>query len=289
MYQDNKGCKWFKGNLHTHTTVSDGLLSPEEACRLYKTKGYDFLALTDHWTFHPGGEFEGMTLLSGCEYDVIRGAGLGTYHTVAIGMERAPKLTRLASVQQVINSIHRCGGIAIYAHPAWSLNTTRQLMALKRVDAAEIFNSVSDQPRNCRADSGLLLDILAKKGKIWNLTAADDAHFYEEADRCRSYIMVRADRCDRESLLAAIRAGDFYATQGPRLEAYYEDGRVKVDCSPVSRITYFTDTPWSAHRSDVGQGLLGGEYVPSEADRVVRVEAVDEKGCRAWSQYIKVR
>ena len=39
---------WYKGNLHTHTTESDGRLSPLETIRIYAEHGYDFLALTDH-------------------------------------------------------------------------------------------------------------------------------------------------------------------------------------------------------------------------------------------------
>lgn len=38
-----------KGNLHTHTTWSDGVHTPAETAKHYRSKGYDFLALTDHW------------------------------------------------------------------------------------------------------------------------------------------------------------------------------------------------------------------------------------------------
>ena len=37
---------WFKGNLHSHTTVSDGKLTPKQLVYLYKNRGYSFLALT---------------------------------------------------------------------------------------------------------------------------------------------------------------------------------------------------------------------------------------------------
>ena len=39
---------WFKGSLHIHTTNSDGELNPLEACKWYKNKGFDFIAITDH-------------------------------------------------------------------------------------------------------------------------------------------------------------------------------------------------------------------------------------------------
>ena len=43
---DNR--KWYKGNLHTHSYWSDGDEFPEMIMDWYKTKGYDFVALTDH-------------------------------------------------------------------------------------------------------------------------------------------------------------------------------------------------------------------------------------------------
>ena len=39
---------WYRGNLHLHTSNSDGRLSPEAAVRLYQEHGYDFVAITDH-------------------------------------------------------------------------------------------------------------------------------------------------------------------------------------------------------------------------------------------------
>ncbi len=60
MITDQFGKKWYKGNLHTHSTNSDGRLSPEEVIRLYREEDYDFLALTDHWFMGeraPGGKF----------------------------------------------------------------------------------------------------------------------------------------------------------------------------------------------------------------------------------------
>ena len=70
MYIDNKGRKWFKGNLHMHTTESDGALTPAEAAALYAENGYDFIARTDHWKVGPADEFDSLLCLTGCEYNV---------------------------------------------------------------------------------------------------------------------------------------------------------------------------------------------------------------------------
>jgi hypothetical protein len=40
--------RWWKGNLHTHTLWSDGDDFPEMVVDWYKSRGYDFLALSDH-------------------------------------------------------------------------------------------------------------------------------------------------------------------------------------------------------------------------------------------------
>ena len=40
--------KWYKGNIHTHTTESDGDADPKTVVRWYRRHGYDFLVLSDH-------------------------------------------------------------------------------------------------------------------------------------------------------------------------------------------------------------------------------------------------
>ena len=61
--------KYFKGNLHAHTTRSDGRKSPEDVIAEYAANGYDFLALTDHWRIGSESRYENMLLMPGIEYD----------------------------------------------------------------------------------------------------------------------------------------------------------------------------------------------------------------------------
>jgi|YNPNPStandDraft_1061719.scaffolds.fasta_scaffold12502_3 predicted metal-dependent phosphoesterase TrpH len=37
-----------KGNLHIHTSCSDGQLTPQQIADAYEERGYDFIAFTDH-------------------------------------------------------------------------------------------------------------------------------------------------------------------------------------------------------------------------------------------------
>ena len=63
-----------KGNLHTHTTFSDGRLPAEDVVARYRDLGYDFLAITDHedridddyWFRLPPGD-DRMLVLAGVE------------------------------------------------------------------------------------------------------------------------------------------------------------------------------------------------------------------------------
>ena len=40
--------RWWKGNIHTHSFWSDGSDFPEMICEWYRTRNYNFLALSDH-------------------------------------------------------------------------------------------------------------------------------------------------------------------------------------------------------------------------------------------------
>jgi hypothetical protein len=65
-----------KGNLHAHTTFSDGRRPVEEVITRYRELGYDFLAITDHdgwiaddyWFRIPPGD-DRMLVLPGIEID----------------------------------------------------------------------------------------------------------------------------------------------------------------------------------------------------------------------------
>ena len=287
MYIDEYGKRWFKGNLHTHTTNSDGKKTPEETIELYKENGYDFLALTDHWKVSATEMRDGILLLSGCEYDWSPNVRDGVYHIVAVGMKETPEITRENTPVQGIEQIHAAGGLAILAHPAWSLNTPAQIKAIPGIDATEIYNSVSGLPRNCRPYSGAVLDMLAAEGYCLPLVASDDTHFYIKEDTCRSYTMVQADACTPETITAALREGKFYATQGPRISVEQEDRTLRIRCTPAQSIVCFTDTAWESHRAEVGDGITETAFTMNGRVGFARIEVTDAEGNTAWSGYYR--
>lgn len=288
MWIDENGNRWYKGNLHTHTTASDGAKTPSEVAELYRSHDYDFLALTDHWVVSENAQKDGLLLLSGCEYNFGTNVRDGIFHIVGLGMERDPGVQRDDTPQTCIDKIHAVGGLAQLAHPAWSMNTLAQITSLRDLDATEIYNSVSGLPRNCRPYSGEIVDILAAHGVFLPLLATDDAHFYYEADTCRSYIWVQAGECTREAILSAIRQGKFYATQGPRLSVTQEGRTLRVRSTPVVSLVCYTDYVWETRRSVLGDGVTEAEFPVGAEATCARIEATDAQGRTAWSAFFRM-
>lgn len=313
MFTDKNGKTWYKGNLHTHTTVSDGKKTPEEVIALYREHGYDFLALTDHWIPSEGKTADnGLLLLPGCEYNV-HGADIlrGVFHIVAIGEKNSATalLDRKdpdLGAQEVIDAVHACGGIAILAHPAWSLDTCEQILALHGFDGVEIYNSVSGLPHNCRPYSGEVIDQLAARGVVYPCMAADDSHFYDGED-CLSYIYVQADELTEEAIMEALRAGRIMATQAPRFTVTVSpanngtDKTVHLSCdivagdtvagdnradAPVETVIFYTGSVWHPARSLTakdGDGITEAEFNLRPQDRFVRIEIVDKNGKHGYA------
>lgn len=288
MITDLFGKKRWKINLHTHTSVSDGKLSPGEALAVYRAKGYDAIAFADHWKFGKGFTEDGVTVLSGAEYNVGLDSRNGVFHIVGIGMTEDPgcKSKIHKNPQTIIDMIHAHGGIAILAHPAWSLNTIEQIRSLQGIDATEIYNTVSGLHMSRRPDSSLIVDMLAGEGIIYPLIADDDTHYYD-GDECRSWIMVEAEEPSQKALLDAIRNQRFYATQGPELHAWREGDEIVVRCSPCKEIVFLSNRSWTP-RVFEGDGITEARYPIYPLECFVRVEVSDADGNRAWSNIIPI-
>lgn len=284
MYTDIFGKKRYKINLHTHTTLSDGKRTPAEVARIYRENGYDAIAFTDHWKFGEAGELEGVRILSGVEYNIPdENTRDGLFHVVAVGMDHDPMIPRSASLteQDLIDKIHGAGGLAILAHPAWSLNTPEQILKFNGFDATEIYNSVSEAHMSRRPDSSLIVDMLGAKGCLLPLLAVDDTHYYD-GDECRGFIMLEADSLEAGDVVFAIRNAKFYASEGPEVHLFRDGDDFVVKCSPASEIVFFSDGVWSP-RVFVGDGLTEARYTPQQNETFIRAQITDKNGKRAWS------
>ena len=279
--------KFYKGNTHAHSTQSDGRLSPEEVFETYHAAGYDFLALTDHWRVNDEQRYKGMLVVPGVEYDFDFQTQV--LHLVCLYPKAsdARSVTRGLSHQAVIGHVNKAGGVVIAAHPAWSLNTPALLASLDGVEISEVYNTMSDEPFNGpRGNSESLLDVTAANGKYYRLVAADDSHPYQ-GEQCVSWVMVQAAELSVPAILQALRAGRFYATQGPAFhDISIDDGRITVETSPVARVSFCSNLYWVDDRCRSGSGLTREVYRIRPNERFVRIQITDEDGKKAWSSPI---
>ena len=290
MLTDRFGNTYYKVGLHIHTTLSDGAKTPEEVAREYAADGYDAIALTDHWYYGESRTVEGLTVLSGCEYNLGGGdTSLDTMHIIGIGMKKDPHLTSDNTRQEVVDAINQAGGIAVLGHPNWSLNAVEDLANLKGITATEIYNAVSEAHNSLRAYSGYFVDLCANRGMYPYLLATDDSHYYDGSDNRRGWVMVRAENGSENALLDAIRRGDFYATQGPWLHAERKGNKIVIDCSPTSVIGTLSNGAWLPERVLRGENLTHFEYELKPLETWVRVEVQDAEGKYAWSNIFEIK
>ena len=288
MYTDMFGKKRFKLGLHQHSTRSDGGLAPEELAALYREHGYDAIALTDHWVFGGANTLSGLPILAGGEYHVgARDAGEGVYHIICLFADHAPALMREnATAQGIIDAIHAAGGIAVLAHPAWSMNTSESVKALRGIDATEIYNTISNNTR--RADSSLLVDHYALNGQLFPLIAADDYHRPTYGFPPTAFVMVESDDLSPENLKKAILEKRFYASTGPEIHLFRQGDTMVVECTPASEIVFASNLVISPSRATVGEGLTHAEYALNPKERFVRAFVTDSEGRQAWSNFVEI-
>jgi hypothetical protein len=67
-----------RANLHTHSTLSDGRLAPEQVIEAYASEGYDVLAMTDHHQVNDVTQWDnrGMIVIQGAELHPLLGPDL---------------------------------------------------------------------------------------------------------------------------------------------------------------------------------------------------------------------
>ena len=149
----------------------------------------------------------------------------------------------------------------------------------------EIYNSVSNVHMSRRPDSSLIVDMVASEGLCLPLLATDDAHYYD-GDECKSFVMVEAESSSPEDLMAGLRAGAFYASQGPEVHLFRDGDEVAVRCSPCCEVVFLSNIVWTKDRVTEGTDITEARYTPKEQECFVRAMVTDSEGRRAWSQIL---
>ncbi|MBE6589700.1 MAG: PHP domain-containing protein [Ruminococcaceae bacterium] len=279
--------------MHTHTTVSDGKMTPEEIKQTYVNAGYSIVAFTDHEVIANHGHLsdDRFLAITAYEYAVneicegIPREFLKTYHLnlfskvpqktdyrvfsvdhanlfekgrqyIPKQMEerRYPSSYSTASVNELIRIANEEGFLVSLNHPTWSLQDHEDYADLHGLWGVELYNTACVNMGY--TDTPVPLDTLLRKGEKPFPLATDDAHSI--GDCHGGWLMVSAEKLEYTAVMSALEKGNFYASTGPEIkEISFEDGKLTVRTSEAVGISVSTDRRASYFKRSKDGALIG--------------------------------
>src|SRR5918999_1339424 len=291
---------WLRCALHSHTTNSDGEMSPPLVVRHYERAGFDVLALTDHWIRTVEHSTERLLVLPGTELDASLGVPGREAHVLGLGVKADPVKpdSEFPGLAETVAWIEEAGGLPFLAHPYWSGLRADEFAGCEGLLGLEVYNAA------CELEVGRGLagvhwdDVLEADGRPWFGLAVDDSH-QPGFDTSLAWTWVRARERSEGAVLDALRRRAFYSSTGPVIkELVVEDSTVVVRTTPAQRVTLMTGRTRGA---SVNGGRLGyssrGEILERSPEGAVtaarlvaprqapyaRLEVADANGARAWT------
>ena len=261
--------KFYKANLHCHSTVSDGELTPEQIKELYKANGYSVVAFTDHNRFvtHNTLTDESFVALNGVENAADENIGVNWHGRccdicfIALSPERKlhPLQTegavngdgeysgfnvyyRTADVNKMIRTGADNGFFVTHNHPTWSLEQPENYMSYHGMHAMEMFNKSSEVDGYNEYNPDIY-DAQLRAGKRLFCIATDDNHNRAPGtmhwDSFGGFTMIKAPKLTYGDITAALLRGDFYCSRGPIINALWldtTDNSVHLECEGAKKI-----------------------------------------------------
>lgn len=191
----------FRVDLHVHTDASlDGLSSLAEQAAAARAAGLDAMAITDHNLCTPVPPvLDGVLMIPGCEVSTAQGHILGLFLERPLDLETL-RAGGLPTGAAAVAEIHRCGGVAVLAHPYEKPGADPTAFDF-RPDAVEAVNARA--PFKVKDANGRA----AALAKAWGLPnlGGSDAHARQEVGN--AHTQIEAEELTPEALKAAILAG----------------------------------------------------------------------------------
>lgn len=266
---------FYKANLHIHSSISDGEMSPEEIKKAYMDKGYSVVAFTDHEVMVPHPELTDSNFVAltateisvnqkyDCDFCYTKAYHLNIYSSEEnkscfnsfdsskiwlnqslpfitpeqknVGVER---IYTTGCINKIISMANQEGCLISYNHPVWSLQDYTDYTGLKNLWGVEVYNNLC--AKDGFLDSPKPLDDLLRNGECVFPLATDDAHHLQ--DCFGGFVMIKAKELSYSSIFSSLRNGDFYASSGPEIyELSIENGMINIKSSPVSFACVSTD------------------------------------------------
>jgi hypothetical protein len=272
------GLPWLKGNLHSHTSNSDGPGEPQAIINAYTALKYDFLMLSDHDFLTEPKHLDpcGMVLIPGNE---VTAGGPHVLHVDARSLVPPDK-----DRQAVLDRIAEDGGLSIMCHPNWEFHFNHcpqeKLVAWRGYLGIEVFNGVVTWLEGRATATDRWDRLLAEGRRIWGF-ANDDCHRKEDIGV--GWNMVQAERGNVADILHALATGRFYASNGVIIDRIDADGNtITVNAKDTQRISVFSDY---ARRQAVVEDSRITYSVPEDASfHYVRFECAGCGEKKAWTQ-----
>ena len=272
--------RFHKANLHAHTSISDGAMTPAEIKEHYKKQGYSILAYTDHELIVDHSDLADPDFLpitaveyavcEPVEYVYARTIELNLYardphnvkhvcfdkstvihgekwraETVELANPPCKKVFQMDFLQKVIDEANKYGFLVCLNHPAYSMVSPEEFGSFNGLFAMEIYNSCSLFGIGVDEYNPLVYDWMLRHGKMLHCIASDDTHGRNdpgEIGHCfGGWCMIKVDNLDYGAVIAALEKGNFYSSTGPEIyDLYVEDGKVTLKCSPAKMVKMAT-------------------------------------------------
>jgi hypothetical protein len=281
---DGQPYVWLRGNLHAHSTRSDGKRSPQDVIDAYAKLGHHFFQLSDHDVLsdYSGLDARGMVLLRGNE--VSRGGCHIQHIGATVRVEPSPER------QKVIDDIADDGGLAVINHPNWTMSydhcPLEKMLEWKNYHGVEIYNG------GCARAEGSAFalekwDRLLSTGRLaWGF-ANDDSHSAAEDGMGWNVALVPANRQTPEGVFEALRNGSFYASSGVVIEHIQTEGARLQIVAPNAQAIEIIGA------SGIQLAFVEGCELSFDAGHVtgayVRAQCYGAAGRMAWTQPFLIR
>lgn len=292
---------FLRGNLHAHSTRSDGDSDPADVYAHYRDRGYAFAVLSDHNTRtdprrYPGLRGRGFVMIPGEE--ITTTAAGKPVHVNAICTQRpiggGAFATPGEALAWAVARVKAQGAIALVNHPnfGWALGSG-DLPAAHGAELLEIWSGhpyVHTEGDELRPSHEALWTEMLDRGEPFAAAAVDDMHHLaktapEPAARSqRGWVEVFGARATEQAICDGLRRGRLYASTGPKLTRLRVGGGLfAITPRGAARIELLGEG--GATLADV-QAAAGKEvrYELRGGERYVRARITGPDGKRAWTQ-----
>jgi hypothetical protein len=292
-----------RGNIHTHTSRSDGDSSPRAVYGWYRDHGYGFVIVTDHNRFTDPDEFRSVErpgfIVLGGEEITMRGAGREVHVNALCTHGRLPGgkfATAAAALVHGVAETRRAGGVALINHPnfTWGLQFADISVAggANLIEIESGHPSVHTEGNDSHPSHEGLWDASLTAGLDFMGVAVDDAHHFKagRAGPGRAWVEVFAEHLDEASVCGALDNGMLYSSTGASLEriAVTEDAYTIWPVDPSAEVTFVGGSGRELLRASIEPGETSVSYRLAGSEGYVRARVRTAAGKLGWTPAVRV-